>query len=323
VRKYVLILALTTAAAAQNLAFEVATIRPAAAVNPQDVLSGRMNIGMSTTGNQVSIRYMSLRDLAVLAYEVKPFDVTGPDWLGQQRFDITALLSEGATEADLPRLLQSLLKERFKLVAHKETKESDIYALTVARGGHKMKPAPEVVEAPPEADAAKPETDPAKPSGPGMVINGQRMNINQTAAGPGGANVSITGGRNGTQRVSVGPDGQMHMEIERMTMKEVAQALSPMLDLPVEDRTGLEGAFQIALDLSMADLMQVMNKAGIAAGANALPPQAQGRLSQLAAADPGGTLQASVQKLGLRLEKQKGAIQSLVIESAEKVPTEN
>ncbi len=70
--------------------------------------------------------------------------------------------------------------------------------------------------------------------------------------------------------------------------------------VPVEDRTGLDEEFQIALDLSMADLMQVMNRAGGAARAAALPPEAQARLSRLAAADPGGTLQASVQRLGLR-----------------------
>ncbi len=318
-RKYALLLALTTlAAVAQDLAFEVATIKPVAALNPQDVLTGKINLGLTVTGNQVSIRYQSLRDLAALAYEVKPFDVTGPDWLAQRRFDVTALLPEGATQADLPRLLQALLKDRFKLVAHKETKEAQVYALTVAPGGHKMKPAPEIVEPPPEADAPKPEADPAKPEGPGMVINGQRMNINPTPAGPGGANVAITGGRNGAQHVSMGPDGQMHMEVERMTMKEVAESLTPMLDLPVEDRTGLEGEFQIALDLSMADVMKVMNKVGAA-----LPPGAQQRLSQMAAGDPGGSLQASVQKLGLRLEKQKGSIQSLVLESAEKMPTDN
>ena len=209
------------------------------------------------------------------------------------------------------------------MVARKETKEAQIYALTVARGGHKMKPALEIVEAPPEAAAAKPETDPAKPNGPGMLVNGQRLTIDRTAAGPGGANVSIMGGRNGAQRISMGADGQMHMEVDRMTMKEAAETLSPMLDLPVEDRTGLDGAFQIALDLSMADLMQVMNKIGAAAGATGVPAQAQTRMAQLAAADPGGSLQASVQKLGLRLEKQRGSIQSLVIESAEKMPTEN
>ena len=265
---------------------------------------------------------MSLRDLAATAYEVKPGDVSGPDWITQQRFDVTALLPEGATKADVPRLLQALLKERFRMAAHKETEEAEIYALTVAPGGHKMKPAPEIVEAPPEEDAANPDADPAKANGPGMVINGQRLNVNRTG-GPGGTNVAITGGSNGAQHVSMGPDGRMHMEIERMTMKEVAETLSTMLNEPVEDHTGLDGAFQIVLDLSMGDLMQVMNTVGAGAGGGALPPEAQSRLSQLAAADPGGALQASVQNLGLRLEKRQGSIQKLVIESAEKMPTEN
>lgn len=43
----------------------------------------------------------------------------------------------------------------------------------------------------------------------------------------------------------------------------------------------------------------------------------------MTAADPGGTIMMSVQKLGLRLEKTKADVAKLVIESAEKAPTEN
>jgi uncharacterized protein (TIGR03435 family) len=43
----------------------------------------------------------------------------------------------------------------------------------------------------------------------------------------------------------------------------------------------------------------------------------------MSAADPGGDLTAAVQKLGLRLDKQKAPVDALIIESAEKTPSEN
>lgn len=322
-RKFALLCALTAAlGAAQDLAFEVATIHPAGAINTQAMLTGNMTLGMSVNGNQVNFRYMSLRDLAVAAYEVKPFDVTAPEWTAQQRFDISALMPAGATKEQVPAMLRTLLRDRFKMVAHKDTKEADVYAMTVARDGHKMKPSPELPPPPPPSD--QPEADPAKATGPGMTVNGQRMNINQSGATPGGGgNFSITGGANGAQKVSVSPEGNIHMEIERLTMKELADQLGMLMDLPVEDHTELQGPFQVALDMSMADMMGIMSKVGMMSGAGGLPPEAQTRLSQMAANDPGGLIQGSVQKLGLKLDKQKGSISMLVIESAEKQPTEN
>jgi uncharacterized protein (TIGR03435 family) len=208
------------------------------------------------------------------------------------------------------------------MVAHKESKDADVYALMEARGGHKMKPSPEVVP-PPPPDPNQPEPDAAKQTGPGMTINGQRMDIKQTGGGAGGANVSISGGRNGAQKVSVGPDGNIHMEIERLTMAELADQLGMLVDLPVQDRTGLSGPFQIALDMSMADMTGLLSKMNAASGGGLISAEAQGRISQMAAGEPGGAILGSVSKLGLRLEKQKGSLATLVIESAEKLPTEN
>jgi uncharacterized protein (TIGR03435 family) len=325
-RKVFVIFALAAGLAAaqpSDLQFEVATIRQAAPVNPQDALTGKLNVGVSVSGKQVSIRYLSIRDMAAAAWEVKPFDVKGPDWIGQQRFDITALLPDGAAEKDMPQLLRSLLRDRFKVVAHAESKDADMYALIEARGGHKMKPSPDVAP-PPPPDPNQPEPDPAKQSGPGMTINGQRMDIKQTGpGGAAGANVSISGGKNGAQKVSVSPDGNIHMEIERLTMKELADQLGMLVDLPVQDRTGLNGPFQIALDMSMADMTGMLSKMNAASGGGLISPEAQSRISQMAAAEPGGAILGSVSKLGLRLEKQKGSLSTLMIDSAEKLPTEN
>ena len=49
-------------------------------------------------------------------------------------------------------MLQALLEERFKLKAHWETKEGDIYKLVVAKGGPKLG---EAGSMPPSADELK------------------------------------------------------------------------------------------------------------------------------------------------------------------------
>jgi uncharacterized protein (TIGR03435 family) len=301
-------------------AFEVATIRPTTMPSAQELAKamqgGGLRIGMQVQGNQVSFGLMALRDLAAIAYEVKPLQITGPEWVTQQRYEITALMPEGADAKQVPAMLQALLKERFKLVARKSNAEQQVYALEVAKDGHKMKEAPALAAAP-AADA------PAAPGERVMNVGGQQIRVNQ-AGGPEGRSAVVSTAANGAQRVSMGPDGRMHMEIERMTMVQLAETLTPMMDFPVVDRTGLTVPFSIALDLSMADIMSVARRAGAAIPAGALPGGAPGGAGPgMAAQDPGGDLTAAVQKLGLRLNKQKASVESLVIESAEKTPTEN
>ena len=109
-------------------------------------------------------------------------------------------------------------------------------------------------------------------------------------------------------------------------MATLAQTLTPMVDRPVVDHTELKGEFTIALDLSMQDMLQIAGKAGIV-GVGAPPtagipggPAAGG----FAASDPSGdSIFMSVQQLGLKLEKQKAPIETIVVESASKDPTEN
>jgi uncharacterized protein (TIGR03435 family) len=227
-------------------------------------------------------------------------------------------MPDGATKEQVPAMLRALLEERFKLVAHRDNREQPVYSLEVAKGGPKFK------EAPPA------ETGPPKPADKADMVIGagdQQVRINQTRGGPGGAQMTMSSPESGTTKVSVGPDGQMHMEIERMTMASLAQTLTPMLDRPVVDHTGLKGAFSITLELALQDMMQMARTAGAAIPAIGRGPAGfggAGGAPGIAASDPsGGTIFTTVQKLGLKLEKQKEAIETIIVESASKEPTEN
>src|SRR5258705_12997729 len=88
---------MAVAALGQQLVFEVASIRSAEAITPAMVQAGKLHVGMKIDAGKVDIGYLSLHELIPMAYEVKAFQLTGPDWLSAQRFDILAKLPEGAT----------------------------------------------------------------------------------------------------------------------------------------------------------------------------------------------------------------------------------
>jgi uncharacterized protein (TIGR03435 family) len=123
-------------------AFEVASIKPAPPVNPELVVSGQAHLGVTIDNALADFGGQSLTNLIARAYRVKPYQISGPEWLSTERFDIVAKLPEGASEDSVPEMLQTLLAERFKLKPHTENKELSIYALVVDKGGPKLTPRP-------------------------------------------------------------------------------------------------------------------------------------------------------------------------------------
>jgi uncharacterized protein (TIGR03435 family) len=77
--------------------------------------------------------------LLMRAYEVHRRQILGPEWLETKHFDVTAKLPDGANTKQIPKMLQALLTERFKLRVHNETKILPGFALIVGKGGPKMK----------------------------------------------------------------------------------------------------------------------------------------------------------------------------------------
>jgi uncharacterized protein (TIGR03435 family) len=123
--------------------------------------------------------------------------------------------------------------------------------------------------------------------------------------------------------MTVGPNGTMHLEAPKMNMAAFADTLSRFFDRPVVDLTELKGTYQVAMDLSMVDLLNAARTMGImapgmGAGRGAAQPPAD------AASDPGGlSITAAVQQLGLKLEPRKVPIDFVVVDHLEKAPTDN
>ena len=87
-------------------------------------------------------------------------------------------------------------------------------------------------------------------------------------------------------------------------MDQLADTVTPMLDLPALNKTGLSGAFQVSLDLSMANMLAIAQKAGAVPAGVSLPPQLGA--GQGNAADPGGDVTAALEanpELALKLKE--------------------
>ena len=313
------------------LTFDAAAIKPAAPLNFAEIAqTGKIpKIGMTVEGTRVDIGYMSMADLLRTAYEVKPFQIAGPDWINNERFDITARMPEGSTKEQAPKMLQALLAERFQLKVHRENRENNVYALVVAKGGPKMKESVPEPETPAPPADEPPKSTGIGPNGGTLNINGQQMRVETRNAGGGGALATITTPDRGTMRMNMSPDGQMQMEFSKMTMAQFAETLTQFVDKPVVDMTELKGTYQASLAMSMADLLAVAAKSG-ALPAGAIPGgnpfgargAAPGQGPQ--AADPtGNAIFTSIQQLGLKLEPRKAPVEVIVVDRVEKTPTEN
>jgi uncharacterized protein (TIGR03435 family) len=100
---------------------------------------------------------MPIKSLITMAYGIRDFQLSGgPGWIGTERYDIMAKPERIESAAEPPDVrnmtdeqrktrdaiwkerVQALLAERFGLVIHKESKEEQIYVLSVAKGGPKM-----------------------------------------------------------------------------------------------------------------------------------------------------------------------------------------
>jgi uncharacterized protein (TIGR03435 family) len=90
----------------------------------------------------------------------------------------------------------------------------------------------------------------------------------------------------------------------------------------IVDMTGLKGNYQIAVDISLADVIAFQRAQNAGATGASGTPDASASLP----ADPGGggaTVAESVQKLGLKLEPRKTKVTQLVVDHADKSPTDN
>ena len=278
---FTLAVTLVPMAHAQDVKFEVASIRPT-----PDTPPAPGQAGVHISQQQVRFAYLSLRDYIGIAYRVPVQHISAPEWINSARFDVSATFPAGSTPEQFPQLVQSLLRDRFKLQAHRESRESPIYALEVASSGLKISAIPE--EALKEGPFSVTSTGDA---------NGVAADLGQ------GASLLVNSTR---------------FEARKVTMAILVETLGRFVDRTIVDQTKLEGRYTVGFDIRSEDYGPMMVRAGVNAGIP-MPPQALALLDGASA----GSVFDGLKALGLSLEPRRGPVEMLVVDSIDKTPTEN
>jgi len=130
---------LAAAATAAPPSFDVASVKSAAPC----CAAGQWRESQ-ILDDRIDLRYVTMKYCIALAWRLREYQVSGPAWIGEARYDIVAKGPAGTTRAQLPEMMQTLLAERFQLQVHPEKKEFSVFALVVDRSGPKLKDAGEV-----------------------------------------------------------------------------------------------------------------------------------------------------------------------------------
>ena len=258
-----------------------------------------MQIGVTIDAHYVRINKFSLFDLALLAYQVKPHQLTGPNWMANERYDIQAKLQKAHPRGQVPAMLQKLLADRFGMSIHRENRDLRVSALVVAKGGHHLEehqPAEERALRRREADSfaavlASAPAESSRPSGPG-----------------------------GNSQVTPGPGGNLHMgdqENDHAGARQPAQSLlraaGDRYDRPRRRVRGGVGCFgrggsQCRTGAGRCD----SNAGGRGLAARKRPPSRRAPRSGRPSRNS-----------DLKLDVRKAPFEVIVIDKAEKIATEN
>lgn len=264
--------AVVIAAAVSAQTFEAASVRPAPPPGSPDAFNGVAMRGGPGTSDPASVRILnfSLKGLISEAWEIPFYQISGPGWTEEMRYEITAALPKDATREQFHAMLRNLVTERFRLSIHNEQRYALHYSLVVARNGPKL---------------SKHTANPVKVAQKQNPDGGLQLPAGQTSVGIGGSS----------------GHPQAVMQAYNESVSWLVKMLSGQLGTNVTDDTGLTEKY----DYTMSWVPQRPGSG---------PPVTD---------DGPGIFSALQEQLGLRLIARRGMAQTIVIDWAEKTPSEN
>ncbi len=276
--------------------FEVASIKPCGegdtagdskSGGAEESLSpGRLHEDCRTLLNLIQSAYVLFANGHVNPRAQVPVE-GGPAWIRSERYRIDAKADSARGQAMLRGpMLQTLLEERFQLKIHRETKQVPAYALTVAKGGPKLRRFRAGSCTPLDLSIFEQFPPPPLPKlPPGQKYCG--------GTDPGDGKPWI-----GTMSSSNGPN--LVLEAKAMSLDEfIKNSLARNLDRPVINRTGIGGLFDFHLEFAAEEPARPP--------ADAMPQAA------------GPSIFTALQRqLGLRLQPSTGPAEFLVIDRVER-----
>ena len=219
--------------------------------------------------------------------------VGAPGWINAERYSIRAKPAAGTPPAAMSVMMLNLLKDRFQLASHLETREQPIFHLVMARSDGRLGPdlmpsSAECQASLAERQAAAKRGDPPAPL-PGM---------------PGGPPLPNA---NGAQPCGFGSNSPGLFRFSGRSIAQFVPTLSDLTGRPVIDKTGLTGLYDLTLKFAFEGRMPgVMGPLGLPGPAPPVDPDAP-------------SLSAALQEqLGLKLEGARGPVEVVVIDRFER-----
>jgi len=137
----------------ERLVFEVASIKR---IHPAALGGGPRPLAPGVTRGGGIRSQVSIFNLICWAYRIDGAQVSGgPSWVRSDLYDIQAKPEkfEGPADPAVPiseqqtsrtrERVKALLADRFQMAVHTDTKEAQVYVLSIAKGGHKLTPDPD------------------------------------------------------------------------------------------------------------------------------------------------------------------------------------
>ena len=218
--------------------------------------------------------------------------VGAPSWIDRERYSIRATAPESIPVTATTTMLLNLLKDRFQLSTHVETRDLPIFNLVIARADGRL--GPDLKRTPAECVAAIEERNAAA----------------KAAAGRGGPPpLPPLGEPNGPPPCGFQRMGPGLTAGSGRTVADLVPALADMVSRPVIDKTGLTGMYDFLLKFAPDSA----NSPGIFKLLSpGVPPPATSDANS-------PSLAAALQEqLGLKLEAARGPVEVVVIDTLEK-----
>ena len=207
--------------------FEAVDVHPSAKSTNQFPRFGTVR------GGRYEVKTATVVDLIRTAYGFDADKILGgPNWLELDRFDVIAKVPAGTDPETQKLMLQSMLKDRFHLAVHTDTKPVPTYALTAGKK-------PQLKEAAgSEETGCRPQAATGAPTEGGMRIT------------------MMTNGSSAPTTINLGPGMTIQYQCLNMTMAAFAAGLRGMMGAnigpnAVLDETGLKGTWNFDLRYSM------------------------------------------------------------------------
>ena len=125
----------------QSPAFEVASITPCKPGTPAPPGEHAGMVQFTYPGGRFKAEATTVKFLLEWAYGILPSQHSGgPSWIENDRYDIIAKAGGNATDAEMKRMAQALLDERFKLKFHRESREIPVIVVSVGKTAPKLFP---------------------------------------------------------------------------------------------------------------------------------------------------------------------------------------